>query len=269
MTHRKKDYKYIYGPVFSWRLGRSLGIDPVSSGRKICPFDCVYCQVGRTKVFSDRRKVYIPTAEVIKELISLPPVEVDYITFSGAGEPTLAQNLGELIKETRKIRKERIAVLTNSSLIYKKDVQEDLSLADFVVAKLDACSQDTLVKINRPMREIRFLDIVKGIKKFKAGYKGRLALQIMFISKNRKYADEISWIAREMGPDEIQLNTPLRPCGSKPLAREDMDVIKLCFLRHCGRDTRIISVYDDEYDINKEKVIPFSECHTLRRRGKI
>ncbi len=265
MTHTKKDYKYIYGPVFSWRLGKSIGIDPVSTGRKICSFDCVYCQVGRTKVFSDRRKVYIPTAEIIKELVSLPAVEADYITFSGAGEPTLAENLGELIKEVKKIRKESIAVLTNSSLIHKKDVQEDLSLADLVVAKLDACSQDVLVKIDRPMREIRFLDIVKGIKKFRAGYKGRLALQIMFVSKNKKYVDEISWIAREMEPDEIQLNTPLRPCGIKPMSRADMDVIKLCFLRHCGRDTKIISVYD----IDKEQVTPFSARHTLMRRGKV
>ena len=107
-------YKYIYGPVSSWRLGRSLGIDPISSFQKTCTFDCVYCQSGRTEVFSTRREVFVPTEALIQELNSLPEVSIDYITFAGNGEPTLAKNLGGMIRAVKIIRREKIAVITNS-----------------------------------------------------------------------------------------------------------------------------------------------------------
>jgi len=98
-----KKYKYIYGPVDSWRLGRSLGVDLISRDDKICTFDCVYCQVGKIATFSDRREVFVPTEEIIGEIKSLPSLEIDYVTFSGRGEPTLAENLGEVIREIKKM----------------------------------------------------------------------------------------------------------------------------------------------------------------------
>ncbi len=252
-------YKYIYGPVFSWRLGASLGIDPVSRKEKICTFDCIYCQLGDTKVFSDQRQVLVPTEKIIKEIRSLSSVKIDYITFSGRGEPTLAKNLGEMITEIKKIRKENIAVITNSSLIDRKDVQEDLALADFVMAKLDACSGELFLKINKPMQGIRFDRISKGIKEFRSRFRGKLALQIMFIGENRICAKEIATLTGEIGLDEIQINTPLRPCGVKPLAKEEMDAIKGYF-----EGMNFISVFEAE----KKKVEPVSKAATLRRRGK-
>jgi len=130
----RSDFKYIYGPVPSWRLGSSLGIDPLSKDGKVCSFDCLYCQLGETKFLTDERKKFVPGEEVIGELDSLPTLKIDYITFSGMGEPTLASNLGQMIKAIKKIRKEKIAVLTNSSLMHREDVQKDLFCADFVVA---------------------------------------------------------------------------------------------------------------------------------------
>ena len=260
-----KDYEYIYGPVPSWRLGNSLGIDPLSGKVKICTFDCVYCQLGKTKIFTKKRKTFVPTAKIIEEIDSLPSLKIDYITFSGIGEPTLAKNLGQMIKAVKKIRDEKIAVLTNSSLMDRRDVRRDLLLADFVVAKLDACSQDTFAKVNRPMRTMKFNAILKAIRRFKGEYKGRLALQIMFIRGNKKYAREIARIAKEVHPDEVQINTPLRPCGVKPLSKEDLNKIKRCFTDECGRGIKIISVYDSK----KKKVKPISKGETLRRRGKI
>lgn len=237
------EYKYIYGPVASWRLGRSLGIDPVSARQKVCTFDCIYCQVGKTKIFSDERKIYAPTAEIIKELVSLPPLKVDYITFSGAGEPTLAENLGQLIEEIKKIRSEKIAILTNSSLMDREDVQKDLLLADFVSAKLDACSEKLFSEINQPMRAIRCETVVKALKEFRAQYKGALALQIMFVANNKTCAEKISRIAKEIDPDEIELNTPLRPCDVKPLSVEELKEIESRFLRNCGETVKIVNVY--------------------------
>ena len=186
---RKKDYKYIYGPVPSWRLGSSLGIDPISDKDKICTFDCIYCQLGKTYKFTAERKVYIPADKIIDEINSLPEIKIDYITFSGAGEPTLAANLGKMIESVRLLRKEKIAVITNSSLMNRPDVRNDLMLSDFVLAKLDSCSQKTLDLINRPMKQITFNSILDGIKQFKLSYKGKFALQIMFVEKNEKYAE--------------------------------------------------------------------------------
>ena len=255
----KQNYKYIYGPVPSWRLGSSLGVDPISKNEKICTFDCIYCQIGKTRYLTDERKTFVPAKEIIKELDLLPPLEIDYITFSGTGEPTLAENLEEMIKGVRQIRREKIAVLTNSSLIHRDNVIKDLSLADLVVAKLDAPSQDIFELINQPAKNIKIDAVIRAIKDFKSCYKGRLALQIMFMEENKIYAKEIAQIAKEINPDEVQLNTPLRPCGIKPLTKDEMAAIEEYF---CGLNT--VSVYRAE----KKGVKPISSEDTLKRRGK-
>lgn len=257
MSRRK--YKYIYGPVASWRLGSSLGIDPLSKGEKVCTFDCVYCQIGKTKILTDKRGTFVRIGDIIEELDSLPSLEIDYMTFSGTGEPTLAENLGQMIKAIKKIRNEKIAVLTNASLMHREDVQKDLFLTDFVVAKLDASSQEVFKQVSSPLDGIEIANIIQGIKNFKSCYMGKLALQIMFIEQNKKHAKQIAQIAKEIGPDEVQINTPLRPCRVKPLTKSEMDTIK----RYFG-SLNTVSVYNAE----KKNVKPISSDDTLRRRGK-
>lgn len=258
---RKKNLKYVYGPVPSWRLGSSLGIDPLSLQDKVCTFDCIYCQLGETGSFSLEREVYVPVESLLEEISSLPEIEIDYITFSGRGEPTLAKNLGEMISLVKKLRKEKVAVITNSSLIDREDVVKDLLQADFVMAKLDAFSQESLEVINRPVKQIGFETIFNGIKKFRSVYQGKLALQIMFVEENKNNAKELAELAREIDPDEVQVNTPLRPCGVSPLSKEEIYRIKGYFE---GMNT--ISVYD----VNKEKTVrPIGGEDTLKRRGKI
>lgn len=255
----KSKYNYIYGPVSSWRLGRSLGVDIVSGKKgKICNFDCVYCQAGKTAHFLKTRKIFIPTKNIIEEIKKIPPVKIDYITFSGAGEPTLAKNLGTIINAIRKLRKEKIAVITNSSLICREDVQRDLSAADLVIAKLDAASQKTFKRINKPLSGLKLEKTIKGLKEFKNGYKRKLALQIMFVEENKEEAGKIAGIAREINPDEVQINTPLRPCGTKHLSRADIENITKYF-----KGLKTISVYAAK----REKTNPISKKDTLRRRG--
>ncbi|MBU4342987.1 MAG: radical SAM protein [Candidatus Omnitrophica bacterium] len=252
-------YKYIYGPVSSWRLGSSLGIDPISGKNKICTFNCAYCQLKETDVFNSERKIFVPTAAVIEEIKSLPDLKIDYITFSGRGEPTLAKNLGEMISEIKKIRKEKVALITNASLMDRKDVREDILLADFVMAKLDACSEELFKKINKPMPGITFDKVLGSIKSFKSEYKGRLALQFMFIEENKDCAEDLARIAREIKVDEVQINTSLRPCAVKPLPKQELDKIKKYF-----EDMNIFYVYETE----KKKVDSISKEDTLLRRGK-
>ena len=255
-----KKFKYIYGPVASWRLGSSLGIDPISRKGKICTFDCIYCQLGKTVILTNEREIFVTATEIIKELDLLPQVKIDYITFSGIGEPTLAKNLGPIIKTVKKIRDEKIAVLTNSSLLDKYEVKEDLTLADFAIVKIDVPSQEIFEKVNRSLKTIKFDTILQAIKDFKHNFKGKLALQIMFIEENKEYASEIAQIAKEIKPDEVQVNTPLRPCLVKPLPEQELnDIINLF------SGLNVISVYQTV----KKAVKPISLKDTLARRGKI
>lgn len=196
----------------------------------------------------------------MEELNSLPALEIDYITFSGTGEPTLAENIGEMIRKVKKARKGKIAVLTNSSLLDSEDVQKDLFPADFVVVKLDAPTDDVFESVNHPLKTIKLGNMIQAIKDFRSRYAGRLALQVMFIERNKKYAPEIVEIAKDINPDEIQLNTPLRPCRVKPLTKPEMDIVKAHF-----DGLNVISVYDTV----KKTVKAISSEDTLRRRGKV
>lgn len=258
MTETK--FKYIYGPVPSWRLGRSLGIDLLSQEQKICNFDCIYCQLGKNPDYAKERKLYVPTENIVNELEILPRIHIDYITFSGRGEPTLAVNLGETIKSIKKFRKEPIAILSNSSLINREDVRQELYLADFISLKLDAFSQKSLEKINSPAPGITFQNIINGIKEFRKSYAGKLALQVMFLDENKDTATKLAELARQIRPDEVQINTPLRPCPAKPLSSASIAQIKELF-----KDLNIISVYDSA----RKTVKPISNKDTLKRRGKV
>ncbi len=264
-------YRYIYGPVPSWRLGSSLGIDLLSQKDKICNFDCVYCQLGETKKHIAERRIYVPVEKVIEELEALPNVSLDYITFSGRGEPTLAENLGQAIKAIKLIRKVPVAVLTNSSLMDKEKVRKELALADFIVAKLDAYSPDSLQEINNPAKDIEFASILEGIKEFSKSYQGKLALQIMFIDKNKDNIQKFIYLTNYIKPDEVQINTPLRPCNIKPLPKEEILKIKETFTSACKgefhrKEINVISVYDERAP---KDVLLVSDEDTLKRRGKV
>ena len=153
-------FQYIFGPVYSWRLGNSLGIDPLSSPDKICNMDCIYCQLGKTAQLTHERKIYVPLEAVMDEIRRIPLDLADYITFSGRGEPTLALNLGEMIRSVKAIRPEKVAVLTNSSLMHLQAVRDDLMAADFVLAKLDAGNQSFFETISQG----RPLDLEKSFR---------------------------------------------------------------------------------------------------------
>ena len=255
-----KGYKYIYGPVPSWRLGRSLGVDPISMLEKICPFNCTYCQLGDSVKYETERKIFVPTDGVIGEISSLPEdVAIDYITFSGRGEPTLAKNLGEMMEEIRKIWTEPIAILTDSSLIDREDVQADLAKMDFVMAKLDAPDESLFKTINRPAPGIRFDAVIEGLRAFRKAYTGKFALQIMFVGSNKAAAGKIAELARELDPDEVQLNTPLRPCAEKPLSKSELEEVEREF-----EGLKVVNVYEGLH----REVRPISTKDALYRRGK-
>ena len=247
----------IYGPVPSWRLGRSLGVDMVSQQAKTCSFDCVYCQLGPTRIRSTERREFVPLDRVIAELDALPQLEVDTVTFSGTAEPTLAANLGEAIRAVKERLCTPVAVLTNSSMMPDAQVRRELALADVVVAKLDAPTEALLQEVNRPAPGITLTRIVEALRLLRQEYHGRLALQMMFFDANENCAEALAALARELMPDEVQVNTPLRPCAVQPLSPEAIGQIHQAF-----GGLRVVSVYE----ARRPKVDPLDIQETAARR---
>lgn len=251
--------KPVYGPVASWRLGRSLGIDPICRLEKTCSFDCIYCQLGKTKKKTLKREIFLTVEEIINEFKSCwKKIEnrVDVITFSGTGEPTLALNLGDIANELKDLSDKPLAILTNSSLLFKRDVRKDLMALDIVVAKLDAPNQEVLERVNKPVKALKFDKIMEGLRKFRENFDGKFAIQIMFIKENLNYLDDIIERVRELNPDEVQINTPLRPSPVEPLSREEISRITKKF----SEFKRVLSVYNSKklevtpLDINEMKL---------------
>lgn len=250
--------KIIYGPVASWRLGKSLGVDLICSEKKICSFDCIYCQLEETDRITRQRKSFISLDKLKKDLQhALHQTTPDVITLSGMGEPTLAKNMSKAIQIIRGLTDLPLAILTNSSLMYDKNVQSDLKKLDIIVAKLDAPNQELFQKISRPAEEITFEQTLRGIKELRRDFRGKFDLQMMFMGENKDYAHELAKLAREIQPDEVQINTPLRPCSVKPLPMEELDEIEKKFT---GLNT--ISVYHSP----KPMTDPLDKLELIKRR---
>ena len=250
----------VYGPVPSWRLGRSLGIDLLSTEGKTCSFDCIYCQLGTTLYPLAERREFVSFNQVKTELEAVKGIEADYATFSGVGEPTLASNLGQAISMVKSTLHLPVAVLTNSALMPREDVRRDLAGADVVVAKVDAHEEELYRRVNRPFVGYSLDEILQGIKLFRENYQGKLAIQMMFVEVNKRYAREMAEIARSLSPDEVQLNTPLRPCGVEPLSPREMAAIKEDFAGF-----NVVEVYEAPVPV----VVPVNAFETLRRRPEL
>ncbi|BAI94414.1 radical SAM domain protein [Limnospira platensis NIES-39] len=207
----------VYGPVSSWRYGRSLGIDPIGVV-STCSFNCVYCQLGEIEQKTSDRQVYVPTAEILTSLENFAPRSVDVITLSGSGEPTLAANLGEILTGIKRLSDRPTLVLTNGTTLNDPQVRSDLAIADKVSIKLDGVSSDQLRRVNRPVPGIDFNEIMAGLLEFRQDYQGEIGIQTMLLcpwdeSTRREYISLMAAVA----PREIQLNTPKRP---KPVQRQ-------------------------------------------------
>lgn len=251
----------VYGPVSSWRLGKSLGVDLICQKKgKVCSLDCIYCSLGDTTEKTVKRRIFVPTEQVERDLKeAMRKVEADVITFSGTGEPTLAQNLGEAIELAREISGLPIAVLTNSSLKTREDVRRDLAKADIVVGELDAPNEELFKRINRPHEEILFEDTIEGLKKFRKEFKGKFSLEVMFVPDNKDFSKKIAELARTVEPDEVQINTPLRSSPVKPLTPEELDEVKKDF-----GGMNVQSVYEAK-KAEVKKVVGLKKLRRLKR----
>ncbi len=242
-----REYKYIFGPVMSRRLGRSLGVDLTPF--KTCSLNCIYCECGPTTNLTLERQEFYPVQEIIDELkdfLSSKP-ELDIITFSGSGEPTLHSGIGEVINWIKQNTSYPVCVLTNGTLLYRDDVQNDLLHADIVIPSLDAAQKEIFLKINRPHPDLILDKIIKGISEFRLKFSGELALEIFLLPNINDQRDNIEKLIeaiKAISPDKVQLNSMDRPGAIpdlKPEPYESLTKISTEIQSHTNIPVNIIS----------------------------
>lgn len=211
-----KKIKYVYGPVPSRRLGQSLGIDPLPL--KTCNWNCVYCQLGRTRPLVNERKDYAPPQEILfqvqEALAAHEPGEIDWVTFVGSGEPLLHASLGWLMRQVKALTDLPLAVITNGSLLYLLQVREALAVADAVLPSLDAGTARLYRQINRAHPRATFERLLEGLIAFRHGYGGKLWIDVMLVrglNDSEEALRDIAAALRRVQPDQVHINLPTRP----------------------------------------------------------
>jgi wyosine [tRNA(Phe)-imidazoG37] synthetase (radical SAM superfamily) len=227
--------KYVFGPVPSRRLGRSLGVDLIPF--KFCTFNCVYCQLGRTPTPSTQRQEYVPMDDVltqIKEAVANGP-RPDYITMAGSGEPTLYTRLGELIDRIHEATDVPVDIITNNSLLWMDEVFNAVIKADLILPSLDAGDEETFLRINRPADGVTFKKLLDGLEKLSKTCPEKVWLEVFIVNgvnDDEAHVRKIAALTRKFQFARVQLNTAVRPPAEsevKPVAPEKLHALAKLF----------------------------------------
>jgi len=264
----EKKWKYLFGPIASRRLGRSLGVDIVPL--KKCTQNCVYCQLGVDGEQTIERKEYVPIAEVLSELQEKVSegLKADHITLSGSGEPTLNSRLGELIDSIKTLTNIPTAVITNGTLFKIPKVRADCAKADVVLPSLDAGDQEVFSKINCPHSNISFCDLVDGLCKFRSEFSGQIWLEVFLAEGINTGADQIEKIKAvilQIRPDKVQLNTAVRPTSERSVIRVRPEKLR-SIAEQLGPNTEVIADFSRVADIADVGSVREKILAMLRRR---
>ena len=238
----------VFGPVPSRRLGMSLGVDLVPM--KVCSYDCVYCELGKTTLKTIERKEYVSEEQVTRALVEYfaggRTDGLDYVTFAGSGEPTLNTKLGGVIRKVKDLTETPIAVLTNGSLLVDPEVRDELMQADLVIPSLDAAAQNVFKKVNRPAPGMEAEDVIRGIRQFIREFRGDVWLEILFVrgvNDGRNHIEVLAEAARSIAPAKVQLTTVIRPPGighAPPVSSEGLHRIASMF----EGDVEVVADFD-------------------------
>ena len=215
MSHHRG---FVYGPVPSRRLGRSMGLDIVP--HKVCSYDCPYCQIAETTELTLERKAYAPIPQVLAELRKrlAETGRPDWITLAGSGEPTLCLGLGELIAGIHALTDAPVCCITNGSLLWRQDVQDELMGLSRIVPSLDAGSPEVWRLVKRPAPGLDFDTMVDGLVAFRRRFKGEYRLEMFLIdglNDSREEMCRMAELVRRINPDAVDLNTAVRPTAVK------------------------------------------------------
>jgi wyosine [tRNA(Phe)-imidazoG37] synthetase (radical SAM superfamily) len=221
------DIRYSFGPVPSRRLGKSLGINNIPA--KVCTYACVYCQVGQTTEMLGDRRAFYPSEDIFRDVQSRlakakeTSERVDYLTFVPDGEPTLDVNLGKAIMLLKTLDAP-VGVITNSSLLWREDVREELGRADWVSLKMDAVQEDIWRRINRPHNAIKLSRILDGMLAFAKTFSGKLVTETMLINglnDNDACMKGVAGFLHALQPSQAYLSIPTRPPAQKQVRGPD------------------------------------------------
>lgn len=261
--------KYVYGPVPSRRLGISLGVDLIP--KKICTYDCIYCQIGGTTHQTSERKEYIPPSSIlsdVREALKEWGDRVDYVAISGSGEPTLNQAIGEVIAGIKELTPLPVAVITNSALLHQSEVRKALLLADVVMPSLDAATAPVFQTINRPHPSLEIGQIIKGLVDFRKEYEGQIWLEVLLcrgVNDGREEIEELRKAIRMIKPDKVQLNTVVRPAVedyASALPSNTMEQVRVSL----GGDAEIIAEFAGHGQTIAGEDVEEKVIHLIQRR---
>lgn len=218
------EYRHLYGPVPSRRLGRSLGIDMVPM--KTCCLDCIYCQLGRTTVHTAERAEYVEVDKVLEELERWLEAggTADWLTFAGSGEPTLNSELADAMVRARELSDIPVSLLTNGALLWREEVRSAAIQADLIMPSLDAGTEETLRRINRPVEEITLERYIEGLRTTVEVFHGEVWLEVMLVAGVNDSDEELEALdaaIERIQPAQVQINTVVRPSLSGRAERVD------------------------------------------------
>lgn len=261
----------IFGPVPSRRLGRSLGIDVIPP--KTCSYDCIYCESGPTTHLTVKRQAFFDPDRVIEDLLAHfrdYPNSADVLTFSSAGEPTLYEPLGVLLRAIKHhFPSLPLVVLTNGSLLWDAAVRAALLSADRVVPSLDAVTPGVFQRLNRPHPGLDLASIIEGLKAFRQDYRGQYHLEVMLVggvNDNPEELERMRSAIEVLGPDRVELNTVVRPPADpccRGLSANEMEAVQEHF--PVGR-TEIIGRFKGFWGIERDANIDRRVLDMIRRR---
>jgi len=261
--------KYTYGPVPSRRLGLSLGVDLVP--KKICTYNCIYCQIGRPTLQTVERKEYVPARSIlldVEQSLQEWGAKIDYIAISGSGEPTLNTAIKKVIQGIKKLTTTPVAVITNSSLLHLEEVRQALRAADVIMPSLDAVTPSVFQTINRPLPFLEIEQIIQGLAAFRGEYKGQIWLEILLCRGINDAGEEIERMREAIHiirPDKVQLNTVVRPGVedyAAALSPDQMEQIKNAL----GTDVEIIADFEGDGHRMPQEAIEERVIRIIQRR---
>ena len=270
-------HEVAFGPVPSRRLGRSLGINNIPP--KICTYSCVYCQLGRTRQMQTERREFYSMEDVLHAVESRVRAAqglgeaIDYLTFVSDGEPTLDTHLGTEIDRLRTLGI-GIAVITNASLIWRQDVRDDLAKADWVSLKVDAASERTWRRVDRPHRGLEHVAILKGMHAFATSYGGHLATETMLVKGINDGDDDVARLTDFLAgiePDVAYLSVPTRPPAEKWVRSPDEETLHRAYQILSERLPRVEYLIGYEGDAfsstgnAEEDLLSITAVHPMRK----
>lgn len=231
----------VYGPYRSWRMGKTLGVDPICRQPKACNMKCVYCRLGCGGIMITERGRFVDEGRILDEAReALEKDKVDIVEFRGTGEPFLAKNIQDMVSVLRTLTDAPFSVVTNGSMLGREDVQDDLEIFDYVVVKFDAYDDASMRQVNRPHFSVTFDKIVSSIRRAVEESDTDVILQVMMFKGNVANAGRIADLVRDIGPVRVFISTP--QCPDHPgLSKKDMAEVVGHF-----HDLDVRTIYDEQ-----------------------